>query len=134
MAQTGPELLILFLIIAGFMLFNHLAQKAAKRLREQQQAAERDAAARAAGAPEEEEPLEDIWGRPVSPPPPPPAPIETVPAPLVVHAAPAPPRRAAHPLFRTPQDLRRAVIVMTVLGPCRALEPLGSSTRRDGAA
>lgn len=114
MDETGARLLIIGLIIAGFMLFNRFAQQAAKRLREQQEAAEREAAAQAAADAEEE--LEDVWGRPV-------APLETAPAPRVVPAAPALAPRAAHSLFRTPQDLRHAIIVMTVLGPCRALEP-----------
>lgn len=115
MDETGSRLLIIGLIIAGFMLFNHFAQQAAKRLREQQEASERETAA----PEEEEEELEDIWGRPVPPRPTAPAPNEA-PAPRLARAAPA---RAAHPLFRTRQDLRRAVIAMTVLGPCRAQEP-----------
>lgn len=111
MDETGSRLLIIGLIIAGFMLFNHFAKQAAKRLREQREAAERAAATQ-----EEEEP-EDIWGRRPTP-----APNEAAPAPRLVPAAP-PPARAAHPLFRTRQDLRRAIIAMTVLGPCRAQEP-----------
>lgn len=112
MGESGSRLLIIGLIIAGFMLFNHFARQAAKRLREQQEAAER------AAAPEEREEPEDIWGRQA----PPPAPSEAPPAPRFVPAAP-PPARAAHPLFRTRQDLRRAIVAMTVLGPCRAQEP-----------
>ncbi len=119
MDESGTRLLIIALIIAGFMLFNHLAQRAARRMREQQEAAEREAAAHATAAPGEEEELEDIWGRPAAPPP---APLETAPAPRVEPVAPPPPP-AAHRLFRTPQDLRHAVIAMTVLGPCRAQEP-----------
>jgi len=57
--------------------------------------------------------------------------IEPQPAPQPASApapAPAPPsvrprRHAVHGLFASQQDLRRAVIAMTVLGPCRALEP-----------
>jgi hypothetical protein len=113
MDESGSRLLVIGLIIAGFMLFNHFAQRAAKRLQEQREAQER------AAAPEETEVLEDVWGRPVPPPPPP---VETAPAPHVLPAAP-PPARAPHPLFRTPQDLRRAIVAMTVLGPCRAQEP-----------
>jgi hypothetical protein len=116
MDETGSRLLTIGLIVAGFILFNHFAQRAAKRLREQREAAEREAAG---AAPEEQEELEDVWGRPVPPPPPP---VETAPAPHVLPAAP-PPARAPHPLFRTPQDLRRAIVAMTVLGPCRAQEP-----------
>lgn len=114
MDETGSRLLIIGLIIAGFMLFNHFARQAAMRLREQQETAEREAAT------QEEAETEDIWGRPA--PPPPPAPNEAAPASRLVPAGP-PRARAAHPLFRTRQDLRRAVIAMTVLGPCRAQEP-----------
>ena len=118
MDETGSRLLIIGLIIAGFMLLNHFAQRAAARLREQQEAAQREAAARAT-ATEEEQELEDIWGRPA---PAPPVPVEAAPAPHV--AAPAAVSvPAAHALFRTPQDLRRAIVAMTVLGPCRAQEP-----------
>lgn len=116
MDETGSRLLIIGLIIAGFMLFNHFARQAARRLHEQQEAAAREA------APEEEEGLEDIWGRPAAPPSRAPAPHEAAPAPRSVPATP-PPARAAHPLFRTRQDLRRAIVAMTVLGPCRAQEP-----------
>ena len=37
-----------------------------------------------------------------------------------------PPRRLRfnkRSLFRTPRDLRRGIILMTLLGPCRALDP-----------
>lgn len=117
MGKSGSELLVYGLIIAGFLLFNYLAQQLAKKAREQQEAAER-AAAQAQPA-EAEEALEDPWGRaPAAPVPAPQPPVRTA------ASAPPPGRpRAAHPLLRTPQDLRRAIVVMTVLGPCRALEP-----------
>jgi len=35
----------------------------------------------------------------------------------------ASPQRARHPLFRNRQQLRHAIVVMTVLGPCRAQQP-----------
>jgi len=38
-------------------------------------------------------------------------------------AVPQPPRHAANALLRSRQDLRHAIVVMTVLGPCRALDP-----------
>jgi hypothetical protein len=38
-------------------------------------------------------------------------------------AAAPPPPAATRRLFRTRQDLRHAIVLMTVLGPCRALEP-----------
>lgn len=115
MGKPGSDLLFYILIIGGFLLFNYLARTLARKAREQQEAAEREAAQ--AQPAEAEEPLEDPWGRPLA------APVPA-PQPPVRTAAPPPGRpRAAHPLFRTRQDLRRAIVVMTVLGPCRALEP-----------
>jgi len=44
--------------------------------------------------------------------------------------APVQPRRprrfSRQALFGTPQDVRKAVVIATILGPCRALEPSGS--------
>jgi hypothetical protein len=124
MGKSGSELLVYGLIIAGFLLFNFLAQKLAKKAREQQEAAEREAAEREAaeGPPAaQEEALEDIWGRL------PAAPVTAVQVPgkrPAPRAAPPPSRPAAtRRLFRTRQDLRHAIVLMTVLGPCRALEP-----------
>jgi hypothetical protein len=116
MGKSGSELLVYGLIIAGFLLFNYLAQKLAKKAREQQEAAEHEAAEAPPVA--QEDTLEDIWGRlPVTAVQPP----EHRPAPRV---APPPGRPAAtRRLFRNRQDLRHAIVLMTVLGPCRALEP-----------
>jgi hypothetical protein len=119
MGKSGSELLVYGLIIAGFLLFNFLAQKLARKAREQQEAVER-AEAQAQPA-EAEDTLEDPWGRPLAAPVPAPQPaVRRAPATL---APPARHARSPHALFRTPQDLRRAIVVMTVLGPCRALEP-----------
>lgn len=114
MGKPGSDLLFYILIIGGFLLFNYLARALARKAREDQEAAERAAAQE--HSEEVEESLEDPWGR---------APAARVDAPPPpARAAPPPARaRAVHPLFRTPQDLRRAIVVMTVLGPCRALEP-----------
>jgi hypothetical protein len=124
MPKSGSELLFLGLIIAGFMLFNYLSQRLAKKAREQQEAAE------ASAPPPEDEPLEDIWARAPAPPPAAPAPPLAAPAPIArtvpaPHATPPAPsrRRPAARLFRTRKDLRHAIVLMTVLGPCRALEP-----------
>lgn len=52
-------------------------------------------------------------------------------------AAPVRPRRrrrySRQSLFGTPQDVRTAVVIATILGPCRALEPPGgeASSERD---
>jgi hypothetical protein len=35
-------------------------------------------------------------------------------------------RYSRQALFGTPQDVRKAVVIATILGPCRALEPPGS--------
>jgi len=119
MGKSGSELLVYGLIIAGFLLFNYLARRLAQKAREQQEAAER-AAAQAPPAEAEGE-LEDVWGR--SPAVQPATIHAREPrAPVPVVASP-PPAATRHRLFRTRQDLRRAIVLMTVLGPCRALEP-----------
>lgn len=45
--------------------------------------------------------------------------------------APVQPRRprpfSRQSLFGTPQDVRKGVVIATILGPCRALEPSGSN-------
>ena len=124
MGKSGSELLVYGLIIAGFLLFNYLAQQLAKKTREQQEAAAREAAEReAAQAPPvaPQEALEDIWGRH------PAAPVAATQVPEqrpVPRGVPPPARPAAtRRLFRNRQDLRHAIVLMTVLGPCRALEP-----------
>lgn len=120
MPKSGSELLFLALIIAGFMLFNYVAQRLAKAAREQQEA---EAAVGASVPPPEDEPLEDIWGRVPVPPPAAPAPVARA-EPQARAAPPRPlPRRAGARLFRTRKDLQHAIVLMTVLGPCRALEP-----------
>jgi hypothetical protein len=117
MGKSGSELLVYGLIIAGFLLFNYFAQKLARKAREQQAAAEQAAQA----LPEEAvEQLEDIWSRARE------AQLATIQAPgqrAPMPAAAPPPPAATRRLFRTRQDLRHAIVLMTVLGPCRALEP-----------
>ncbi|HEX6298093.1 MAG TPA: hypothetical protein VFZ74_16100 [Burkholderiales bacterium] len=114
-----PVEIIYVLVFLGFVLFNVLTQMARRRQQSEAQAGERDAADEPP-SPAADEPLEDIWGRV-----PPPAPV-TVPPPVAApHAAPALPRRV-HPvraLLKDKRDLRRAVILMMVLGPCRSQEP-----------
>ncbi len=115
MGTSGSELLVYGLIIAAFVLFNYLAQQVARKVREQQEAAEREAAP----PPVEEEAPEDTWGRAAAA-----TPMPVARAPEPVTALPPVPRAmAAGTLFRTRQDLRHAIVVMTVLGPCRALDP-----------
>lgn len=118
MNQLSPDLLIYVLVILGILLFNYLARKAPRQQDES-----------TGGEPRaEDEPLEEIFGRTrqaLAPHPLPGAP------PLPARAAEAPPvaaevrrrRSAARSLLRGGRNLRRAFVVMTVLGPCRALEP-----------
>lgn len=107
-----PQELFYVLVFLAIVIFNFLTQRAAQR--KQQEAAQIE-------PPEQDAPLEEIFGR-------------TSPAP-VFHAEPAsgretrPPapeprrsRSSAKSLLRTKRDLQRAVVAMTVLGPCRALE------------
>jgi hypothetical protein len=122
--RSGSEFLIYVFIVGGILLFNIVMPLLAKKARQRQQEEITETAS--TPSPPEDEPLEEIWGRtPVAPP------EAAAPAPLAYVEPPAaePPsaiperRRAAGALFRSRQDLRHAVVVMTVLGPCRALEP-----------
>jgi hypothetical protein len=46
------------------------------------------------------------------------------PQPPIISSAPlATSRSTNRALLRTPRDLRRAIIIMTILGPCRAYDP-----------
>lgn len=119
MERGLPVELLYVLGFVALVLFNIMAQRAARR----RQAEEAQAQAEAAPAPSPDEPLEDIWGRaPVAQPAAAPL-IASRPAPALLHAE-AP--RRAHPvraLLKDKRDLRRAVILAMVLGPCRAQEP-----------
>jgi hypothetical protein len=117
-----PVELLYVLAFVGFILFNVIAQRAARR-RQQEEAAQ----APAEPPPAADEPLEDVWGRipaavqaPV---------VAPRPAPPPVREAPRAPRRLhpARALLKNKHDLRRAVVLMMVLGPCRAQEPPDSS-------
>jgi hypothetical protein len=116
-----PVELLYVLAFAGFILFNYLVQRAARR---RQQAEGAQAAAQPAPPPAQEaEPLEDYWGRTA------PAAPATMVSQAIRAAPPAPPPpapRRLHParaLLSNKRDLRRAVALMMVLGPCRAQEP-----------
>ena len=117
------ELLIYGLLIVGYLLFNYFMQQVAKRARErQEQAAQQQEAAPSAI---EDEPAEYLWGRkPGAESPAVPTDIGSRPrVEPIATPAPAPRVTAPHALFRSTADLRHAIMVMTVLGPCRALEP-----------
>jgi len=119
-----PVELIYVLVFLGIVLFNFVMQQAARRRQQQEQAAE----PLEEPPPEEDEIPEDIWGRP------PPPPVIASPAPVAPPARvsytetrhPQPQARRLHPvraLLKERHDLRRAVILSMVLGPCRAQEP-----------
>lgn len=116
--ERFPVELLYVLGFLALVLFNYFAQRAARR-REQQEKAQTTVAPAPPSV--EEELPEELWGRTVTPPAPPPAPV------LVRRSAPPPPApRRLHPvraLLKDKRDLRRAVVLMMVLGPCRALEP-----------
>jgi hypothetical protein len=119
--QGFPVELLYVLAFAGFILFNYLVSRAARRRQQEEQAAQPPPPA------EQEEPLEeDYWGRT---PPSAPAPAPAIVVSQPISAAPPPPRRLhpARALLNDKRDLRRAVVLMMVLGPCRAQEPLEPS-------
>lgn len=119
MGKFPPELLIIILI-GGLLLLNFLAQRVAARQQQQQQ----EEMAKQAEPPAPDEPLPDIWGRTQ------PAPAAALPAmpvrpvaepPIAVHARAR--RHGARSFLQGRSNLQRAMVVMTVLGPCRAMEP-----------
>src|SRR5687767_8925465 len=102
--ERFPVELLYALAFVGFILFNYFVQKAARR-RQQEEEAQAQSAPQAAPAP-----------APV---------LAPRPAPLPAPAEPPAPRRR-HPmraLLKDKRDLRGAIVLMTVLGPCRAQEP-----------
>jgi len=117
------ELLIYVLFVVGFLLFNFLAQQLGRRARQQQERAQQQ---ESAPSPVGYELRQHAWGR---------APQADMPAatePVVaarrveaIAAAPAHPPRRTSPtaLLRSRQGLRDAIVIITVLGPCRALDP-----------
>jgi hypothetical protein len=118
------QLLVYGLLAAGFLLFNYVLQRAMQRARQRQEL-ERAQQPEAASS-SEIEPIDAGWGRtPTLDRGPAAAPVDAARRAEANTAAPAPLSRrpAPKPLFRSRHDLRRAIIVMTVLGPCRALEP-----------
>ena len=118
--ERFPAEILYVLAFLAIILFNVIAQRAARRRPQQ---AEAEQAAVPAPPPAEDEPLDDIWGR--TPAPPPAAVATPRPAPAPLPAQPRMPRRV-HPvraLLKERRDLRRAVVLMMVLGPCRAQEP-----------
>ncbi len=122
--ERFPVELLYVLGFIAFVLFNYIAQRAARR-RQQEEKAQAQPAERTA-PPAKVELLEDIWGRTPTPAP--------VPAPMrAAHAVEQPVRVAEPPepvrrhlvraLLGTRRELRRAVVLMMVLGPCRSQQP-----------
>jgi hypothetical protein len=113
-----PVEILYVLVFLGIVLFNTV-----QAMRRRQRQAEQEAAAQREPPPAEDEPREDIWGRPAAHAPA----LDPAPAPVAAPrpAPPATPRRL-HPvraLLRERRDLRRAVVLMMVLGPCRSQDP-----------
>jgi hypothetical protein len=78
------------------------------------------------GEPPESRRVPDMGMRRQAPPPPLQAParrerVQEAPPPIA--AAPARARHFKNTLFENKRDIRRAIIAMTVLGPCRANDP-----------
>lgn len=119
--ERFPIELLYILGFIAIVLFNFIAQRAARRRQQQEEA---QAAVPSAAPPGEAEPLEPVWGRAAKRPAATPVLVpRPVPAPARVEA-PIP--RRVHPvrsLLKDKRDLRRAVILTMVLGPCRAQEP-----------
>ena len=120
--ERFPVELLYVLGFIAIVAYNYFAGRAARRRAQQEKA--QGALPPIPPAPPSiaEELPEEIWGRTaVSPPPPAPAPV------VVPRSAPPPPApRRLHPvraLLRDRRGLRRAVVLMMVLGPCRAQEP-----------
>jgi hypothetical protein len=115
-----PTELLYLLVFFAIIVLNVIARQAARRRQQQEQAEQPTVPA---PVPAEDAPLEDIWGRSPAPAPMPVAEVRTAPPPAA--AQPQRPRRI-HPvrdLLKGRRDLRRAVVLMMVLGPCRAQEP-----------
>ena len=128
MPQSIPDIVFYGLLVAGFLLFNYIVQRLANKSRQQQQQQaelERLAQAQAAA----EHPQDYAWGHapaaaPLPVEPPRVATYEMAPAtPTATLDAPARLDAVARSLLRSRQELRHAIVLMTVLGPCRALEP-----------
>lgn len=117
MERFLPVELLYILGFIAIVLFNFFARRAARLQQEQEAQAP-------APPPAEDELAEDVWGRTRTPPPS--APM------LVARPAPPPVRaelstlRRVHPvraLLKDRNDLRRAVVLVMVLGPCSAQQP-----------
>jgi hypothetical protein len=125
-----PTELLYLLIFGGVLLFNFFRQQAARRRHDEAQQEEEQELPR--DEPPPDEAMADFWGR--SP--------ETQAALPVPATRVAPVRRTEEPiastahrsnrfskrsLLGTRRDMQNAIVVAMILGPCRALEPPGTS-------
>lgn len=120
--NSFPTELIYILIFGAILLFNYVMQQAARR---RQSELPRD-------EPPQDEPLPEIWGR--APPipaalPVPAASVEPVRRSEAPSASSPLPRRrfARRSLMGTRREVQNAIVIATILGPCRALEPPGGA-------
>ncbi len=129
--ERFPVELLYVLAFVGFVLFNYFVNRAARRRQQAEEAQEATQPAPPPAEAAEEVPFEDYWGRSAEPAPAPsPPPVVAQPMRAAPPAPPPPVRRRLHParaLLKDKRDLRRAVVLMMVLGPCRAQEPLEPS-------
>jgi len=126
-----PTELLYLLIFAGVLLFNFFTQQAARRRRAEARQEEEEQDALQEELPPEER-IADFWGQsqqtqeallaPVRAA----EPIDRTEVPIV-----SPVRRRKRfskaSLLGTRQDIRNAIVIATILGPCRALEPPGTT-------
>ncbi len=132
MQFTGlTEFLLYGLLFAAILLFNFVIQRLGRQARKRR--LEEEALKESTAAASAKRPLDVAWGRaPRTEARPPAAPAVTAAAPPPARTAQAAPRRARYrQLFASRQDIRQAVVGMTVLGPCRALEPYRLDQRTD---
>ena len=120
--KSLPQELIYVLVFAAVMLVQYLTWRLGRR-------SQGEALLLAPRSDEEpaaqEELAADIWGRAPAIPAVAPALVEPVgrSEALAASAAIARRRSAVRSLLGTRRDLRRAIVSMTILGPCRAQEP-----------
>jgi hypothetical protein len=130
--QGLPTELLYLLIFGAVLLFNFFTQQAARRRQAEAQQQQEEALEVAQDDPAPDEPIPDFWARA-------PQSLEAFPVP----ARPAEPiHRPALPidsavrrrkrfskvsLFGTKRDVQNAVVIATILGPCRGSEPPGTA-------
>jgi hypothetical protein len=127
-----PTELIYLLIFGGILLFNFVAQQAARRRRAEGRQ-EEEVQEVPQDEPLHDEPIPDFWGRSPEPPqevwPVPATPVRPVTQTELPIASSA--RRVSRfskrSLLGSRRDMQNAIVIAMILGPCRALEPPGTS-------